>query len=275
MSCRGSFIKDPGKTGRRVLLCDLDQGILPFASLPWHVLTQQGLTAQKRNELQPGLSAPNACHSRVVVERGRPAGLVLRPCSEIFGRYARIPAVTLSALGLYKSLTGCFPFPCNVFKTSPRSKHSPGCSGSSILPTLASAGRWVDYSYPLEEIPSGCPSWSGERPAFFSGGIFAKSSEPRAGGEGARTRREPLVAHLAPERAPRVVPATAAALGWCFLECGALSPRAGAPEPSEVSGTAVHFPSSLLNDCGKTDSPSRKWEDGFSDTACECSAAII
>lgn len=197
------------------------------------------------------------------------------PAARFFGRCARIPAVTLSALGLYKSLTRCFPFPCNVFKTSPRSKHSPGRSGSSILSIPASAGRWVDYSYPLEEIPSGRPFWSGELLAFFSGGISAKSSEPRAGGEGARTRREPLVAHLAPERAPRAVPATAAALGWCFLECRELSPRAGAPEPSEVSGTAVHFPSSLLNDCGKTDSPSRKWEDGFSDKACECSAAII
>ncbi|XP_004407669.1 PREDICTED: uncharacterized protein LOC101371714 [Odobenus rosmarus divergens] len=55
------------------------------------------------------------------------------------------------------------------------------------------------------------------------------------------------------------MPATAAAEGWCSGACGALSPRAGAPEPSEVSGTAVHFPSSLLNDCGKTDSRSRKW----------------
>lgn len=54
------------------------------------------------------------------------------------------PAVTLSALGLYDSLTRCFPFPCNVFKTSPRSKHSPGRSGSSIFPAPASAGRWVD-----------------------------------------------------------------------------------------------------------------------------------
>lgn len=54
--------------------------------------------------------------------------------------------------------------------------------------------------------------------------------------------------------APRAVPAATVAQGWRSGACRAPHPRAGAPEPSEVSGTAVYFPSSLLNDCGKTDS---------------------
>lgn len=97
----------------------------------------------------------------------------------------------------------------------------------------------------------------------------------RGSGRGAHASSAAGCASGARARPSRAVPGEAAAVGWCFQACRVLSPRAGAPKPSEVSGTAVHFPSSLLNDCGKTDSPSRKWEDGFSDKACGCPAAII
>ena len=103
----------------------------------------------------------------------------------------------------------------------------------------------------MKEIPSPSPFFAGRFASLFPGRKLARAGERLTGRAWVRTRRAPRVARLEPESAPSAVPGAAAAVGWCSQACRALSPRAGAPEPSEVSGTAVHFPSSLLNDCGK------------------------
>ena len=74
---KGSSTKDTGKTGGGVLWYDLDQDsfALGFPTLAH----PHPAGAEHRHELQPGHSASNACHSRVMVERGRPTGLVFPP----------------------------------------------------------------------------------------------------------------------------------------------------------------------------------------------------
>lgn len=76
------------------------------------------------------------------------------------------------------------------------------------------------------------------------------------------------VAHLELQCAGSAVPDAMVAIARCTGACWVSSPRAGAPEPSEVSGTAAHLLDFLLNDCGYAGG-------GGSDQAREWPAAII
>lgn len=68
-----------------------------------------------------------------------------------------------------------------------------------------------------------------------------------------------VVAHLGLQCAGSAVPDAMVAVARCTGARWVSSPRAGAPEPSEESGTAAHLPDSLLNDCGYAGGRSHKW----------------
>lgn len=91
--------------------------------------------------------------------------------------------------------------------------------------------------------------------------------------KGAQALEVPQVAHLAPGPAQSCA-RLGRGPGFVLPSVlGALSPRGG----TRALGSVWHcgaFSQFLLNDCGKTASLSRKWEDGFTDQACKCPTAI-